>query len=334
MRCRIFILSLLLSLLSSFLFSQDRSDFRFGYTGNINESPVFIAKEKGFFKEEGLKVELIKIEEDKIGSLLNSRSVDAVLINPYFFNNLDSVKLTGAVSSRRVEAVIRSNTSIKVCEDLQGKRIGVEKLNGNEEVSFSLELIRGGLDPLEDVRWVEIEKGKFINELNKGNIDCFLTDDPGILSSVDNKNLMRLYNISYDGSYRFYYPYFLGSNPSFANAEFKKIVILLKALKKASAWIDKNNAGTFEIIKKGNYLSDKIKDGKIFGFFGWNPVSEKEKNRFLNFTLEKVKQNMLPPTFDIKSFEKNHFIGISRNILQEDEVTDYKVSEECCNYPL
>lgn len=326
-------------LLLSFTFSlnilnsTESLTFKIGYTGNINEAPLFIAKEKGFFKSEGLAVDLVKIEESKITDSLTSKIVDSVLVNPYLYKNIDSIKFAGAVNSKKLEAIIKKDSSIKIAADLQGKRIGIEKINGNEQTAFSLELKKADLDPLEDVRWVELGKDKLKKALERGDIDCFLTEDPQILSTVDNKKLIRLYNMSYDGGYRFYYPYFLGFSPVYINSNLKKVLPLIKVLKKASSWAEKNRRETLNILIKGNYLTGNYKNTGIFDNYGWYPVTEKEKNRFLNYTLEQVNLNLLPSSFDIKSFEKKHFAELKRDVLQEDEVTDYKVAEDCCNYP-
>ena len=49
---------------------NDRVKVRVGYIGITCEAPIFCAVEKGFFKEEGLDVELVKCEWSKYKDVL------------------------------------------------------------------------------------------------------------------------------------------------------------------------------------------------------------------------------------------------------------------------
>src|SRR4051812_26072429 len=56
--------------------TNGRKKVRLGYMGLTCEAPIYIAKEKGFFEQEGMDVELIKTEWTQFKDLLNLGKID------------------------------------------------------------------------------------------------------------------------------------------------------------------------------------------------------------------------------------------------------------------
>ena len=102
---------------------------RVGYIGITCEAPIFTAIEKGFFKEEGLEVELVKCEWAKYKDVLALGGYDITHhLVMYFLKPIEQgldVKFTAGIHSGclRVQAPVKGN--IHTVADLRGKRIGV-----------------------------------------------------------------------------------------------------------------------------------------------------------------------------------------------------------------
>src|SRR5437773_479010 len=102
---------------------------RVGYIGLTCEAPIFTAVEKGFFKEEGLEVELVKCEWSKYKDVLALGGFDITHhLVMYFLKPLEQgldVRFTGGIHTGclRVQAGMKS--SIHTVQDLRGKKIGV-----------------------------------------------------------------------------------------------------------------------------------------------------------------------------------------------------------------
>src|SRR6202007_2034714 len=102
---------------------------RVGYIGLTCEAPIFWAVENGFFKDEGLDVELVKCEWSKYKDVLALGGFDIThhlimyLLKP-IEQGLD-VKFTAGIhrGCLRIQAAVDS--TIKTAKDLRGKRIGV-----------------------------------------------------------------------------------------------------------------------------------------------------------------------------------------------------------------
>ena len=98
---------------------------RVGYIGITCEAPIYIAFEKGFFKEEGLEPELVKCEWSKYKDVLALGGYDITHhLVMYFLKPIEQgldVKFTAGIHSGclRVQAGVKGN--IHKIEDLQGK---------------------------------------------------------------------------------------------------------------------------------------------------------------------------------------------------------------------
>src|SRR2546430_3680978 len=102
---------------------------RVGYIGITCEAPIFVAVENGFFKEEGLDVELVKCEWSKYKDVLALGGYDITHhLVMYFLKPIEQgldVKFTGGIHTGclRVQAGTKGN--IRTVKDLKGKRVGV-----------------------------------------------------------------------------------------------------------------------------------------------------------------------------------------------------------------
>src|SRR5438552_10284037 len=102
---------------------------RVGYIGLTCEAPIFTAVEKGFFKEEGLDVELVRCQWATYKDALALGRFDVTHhLVMYFLKPIEQgldVKFTGGIhrGCLRVQAAAKGN--ILTVADLKGKTIGV-----------------------------------------------------------------------------------------------------------------------------------------------------------------------------------------------------------------
>ena len=115
------------------------------YRGSTCEAPVFVAYEKGFFRDEGLDVTLIKQAFDQQKTSLDSGQIDAAQANYAWFRPIEQglqLKITGGLHTGCVSLVTPGDSSIKTLADLKGKAVGVDAIGGTPQIALTAKLKR------------------------------------------------------------------------------------------------------------------------------------------------------------------------------------------------
>src|SRR5437763_2919947 len=103
---------------------------RVGYIGLTCEAPIFTAVEKGFFKEEGLEVSLVKCEWSNYKDVLALGGFDITHhLVMYFLKPIEQgldVKFTGGIHRGCLRVQSAKNGNVNSINVLRGKRIGVQ----------------------------------------------------------------------------------------------------------------------------------------------------------------------------------------------------------------
>jgi NitT/TauT family transport system substrate-binding protein len=156
------------------------------YLGLTCEGPIFSAYEKGFFKEEGLDVELVRTDWNGLREGLGLGRFDAnhtlimYLLKP-LEQGLD-VKITGGIHTGCLRLQAGAKTNIKTVADLRGKRIGVPTHIGSPPYLFASRVLAAhGIDPRpgsKQVEWVAIKPDVLGLAVDKGEVDAVATTDP------------------------------------------------------------------------------------------------------------------------------------------------------------
>lgn len=107
---------------------------RVGYFGNTCEAGVYAAYEKGFFKEEGLDVELIKGDANTLKDGLATNKIDVTdgLLNQWLkpIEQGLNVKFTAGIHTGCIQVLVPTDSAIASFKELKGKTIGVPALGG------------------------------------------------------------------------------------------------------------------------------------------------------------------------------------------------------------
>jgi NitT/TauT family transport system substrate-binding protein len=155
------------------------------YLGLTCEAPIFVAYEKGFFKDEGLDVELVKTDWDGLREGLGLGKFDAnhtlvlFLLKP-IEQGLD-VKITGGIHTGCLRIQAGAKTDIHKLADLRGKKIGVPNNMGSPPCLFATRVLASnGFDTKkkEDVDWVVLPPEGMGLAVKNGTVDAVATAEP------------------------------------------------------------------------------------------------------------------------------------------------------------
>ncbi len=160
---------------------------RIGYLPLVMSLPTFVAAEKGFFAQEGLKVELVRFQSGTtvIDALVAGR-IDAncgSAITGHWFaeqNVTGRFKIfyvygTDSLVDNTFVVVVKKDSPIKDMKDLKGKKVA--HFPGATSLALAKAIIRTQIDP-EGVTFTEVPPPNIVPALAAGQIDAFFTPEP------------------------------------------------------------------------------------------------------------------------------------------------------------
>lgn len=195
---RLFIALLLLVSMTRLCLATDLPKLRVGYVPEPAHGLYFVAKEKGYFKEAGVDVELFQfgsaiegIAALKAGKLdVGTFGTTAPLLyitKGSEFSFIGGMMIGGQAIITRPEKL--SELSGKDLRVYRGKKIGLVKLSTGDVV-FKGALRRAGIDYKKDIKFVELGSAAAVVEaVKKGAVDAGLVWPPHFSLAEKNSGL-------------------------------------------------------------------------------------------------------------------------------------------------
>jgi NitT/TauT family transport system substrate-binding protein len=183
--------------------SMAQDEVKIGYLTLVMSLPTFVALEKGFFQEQGLKVVNTPFES---GTLI----VDALVAGRIDVNAGSAIighwmveqNLPGAFKifiiyhapAKDVSFVlmVAKDSPMKEMKDLKGKRVAT--FPGITSLSLAKAVLRPHFDPNKEVTLIEIPPGNIVQALAAGQIDAYFTPEPfGMMAEAQGvgRNLVK-----------------------------------------------------------------------------------------------------------------------------------------------
>lgn len=157
--------------------------------------PIYVAKENGYFKDEGLDVELITFKDGpvELQSALNGEidfavlSTEPVLIA--YDKGLKSKILMSTLKNKPF--MIVANKSITDIKQLKGKKVAAGTPGSSPYAFVSSILKKNGLEPNKDVTLVNMDYGASLTALDNNQIQATFLDSTRInQSDLNNINVL------------------------------------------------------------------------------------------------------------------------------------------------
>ena len=150
----------------------------------VSMAPMWIAKEAGFFKKQGLDVKLVFIPSGPIGTTaILAGEADVGIIGGFapiraIVGGAKNLVMIGQ-SKNRITGAIVGKKEIGSVQDLRGKRLGIDRIGSNPDMFSQAALARFQIDPLKDLNYVQLGSiGQGIPALKAGTIDAVTTSAP------------------------------------------------------------------------------------------------------------------------------------------------------------
>ena len=179
--CCALLISLALPLISAPAWGADR--VRFALPGNsMGYLPLIVAIHRGFFKEEGIDLELIRI--------VPTLAHNALLLNEIQYHGLADSGLRLAARGAPLKAIfygadrpmyyLVGKKDIRTVAELKGKKIGVSTFGGTSDLSARLLLQQHGIDEKNAVLLQFGSESTRVGALKAGAADAIIVPVPAV----------------------------------------------------------------------------------------------------------------------------------------------------------
>jgi NitT/TauT family transport system substrate-binding protein len=297
---------------------------RVGYIGITCEAPIFSAVENGFFKEEGLEVELVKCEWSKYKDVLALGGFDMTHhLVMYFLKPLEQgldVKFTAGIHRGCLRIQAAANGNVRTVQDLRGKRIGVPGM-GTPPFIFAHRVLHAhGIDASREITWRVFPAGELGLALDKGEVDAVADSEPiGTLLLTEGK-VRNVADQASDPPYKDEYCCAVVVNGQFLAHHPKAAAAATRALLKGAKWVEANPAAAARLSVEKKYLaSNPDLNALALSHLRYVPSVSGAEAAVNSAAAEMKLAGMLNPTTDVTELAKRAFVhldGVSDEWLQ------------------
>jgi NitT/TauT family transport system substrate-binding protein len=307
---------------------QASNKIRVGYIGLTCEAPIFTAVEKGFFKEEGLEVEMVKCEWSKYKDVLALGGFDITHhLIMYFLKPLEQgldVRFTGGIHRGCLRLQAGTKGNIRSIKDMKGKRIGVPGMGTPPFIFSSRVLGANGIDATKDVTWIVYPAGELGLALDKGDVDAVATSEPIGSMLIAQGKVRNIADQAEDKPYSDEYCCAVIANGKFLKANPKATAAATRALLKAAKWVETNPAAAARLSVEGKYLASTVEQNAVaISHLRYVPSVSGAETAVKLASAEMKIANMLSPSTDPDSLAKQAFVkldGVTDEWLQNLQV--------------
>src|SRR3989442_4876989 len=288
---------------------------RVGYIGITCEAPIFMAVEKGFFKEEGLDPSLVKCEWANYKDVLALGGFDVTHhLVMYFLKPIEQgldVKFTGGIHRGCLRVQATANGNIRTVKDLKGKRIGVPGMGTPPFIFANRVLGANGIDPSKEITWLVYPAGELGLAIDKGEVDAVADSEPiGSLLIAQGK-VRNIADQAADFPYRDEYCCAVLVNGKFLARNPKASAAATRALLKAAKWVETNPAAAAKLSVEGKYLASTT-DQNTFAIshLRYIPSVSGAQTAVKLAAVEMKKAGMLSPSTDVEALAARAFVHL------------------------
>jgi NitT/TauT family transport system substrate-binding protein len=214
---------------------------------NMSFLPSAVALKKGFFKDEGVDVEIIRMNVPNIITALVTGDISYTLI----FGSVVRGALRG-MPMRALASLLDGSTHALVArpdyksgKELKGKTVGIGNFGGTDEVAGRMMLRSFGLDTDKDLKFIALGPDRArLAALKEGLVDVAVIAPPGdaLGRQMGFNVLLRAYEV-------FSFPFIgIGANLKTIKDKPDEVKKVVKAMVRANRFIREDKEGAVRIL--------------------------------------------------------------------------------------
>lgn len=233
-----------------------------GVVGGLCAAPFYIAIEKGYFEEEGLKWREVKVETGQGIQLLTTGQIDvthnllATLIQP-IANGLE-VKIPLGIHTGCIKVLVPVESTIKNPAGLKGKRIGTSGMAASATVITQRYLAELGIGVSANnlqVEWVIYNSSDLPLALERGQVDAIALSDPQAAIIENSGKARAIINSATDAYLKDEFCCVVTARAETVKKHPEAVAKFVRAVQKASKFVQEHPDETASLIVEKKYVA-------------------------------------------------------------------------------
>lgn len=248
--------------------STEGNTIKVGAIPVIDFAPLYVAKQQGFFKEQGItvKVQFLQNAAAIVPAVMNGQIQVGTTANvPFLTATAKGLPLRAVAPSANTNTspatdysglFVAKNSSIQSPSDLEGKKVAVNALNAVLELATSISVRKDGGDPSK-VQYVSMPFSSMANALKQGTVDAVSVVEPfyQIMKDSGARLIDNIYTSAFPEkstlAFFFASQQFLSNNPELA-AKF------VTALRKAGEYAAEHPEAVRDALRQNLKIDPKL----------------------------------------------------------------------------
>jgi NitT/TauT family transport system substrate-binding protein len=288
---------------------------KIGYSGGACEAFLFSAYEKGLFKEEGLDVELVKVDFETLKESLATGKVDASSgmvmkwVKP-FEQGVDAVFISG-IHTGCLQLLVKPNSDIKNIADLKGKVIANNGMGDGPMILASRALAHAGLDYKKDVQWKAYPAVELEGVLERGEADAITLSDPIAELIVVKGKAVPLLNSAHDMPYHDEYCCMATISGKLLREDPATAAAITRGMMKGAQWVQDHQDEAAKLIIDKKYIPGNVElVAKLLKSYNYIPSVDGGEKAVDNAVREMKAIGVLDPNTDAEQLKKKIFVRL------------------------
>ncbi|MDR1955607.1 MAG: ABC transporter substrate-binding protein [Treponema sp.] len=289
-----------------------------GIPGGLCSAPSFIAREKGYYEEEGLQYEEIKIDTSQTAQLLTTGQIDvaynllATLIQP-LANGLD-IKITLGLHTGCIKVLVSPDSPIRTPADLKGKRIGTSSMNASGTVitqRYLAELGIGVTTENLEVEWVIYQSSDLPLALERGQVDAIAINDPAAYIVESEGKGRVIINSATDDYLKDEYCCVLVASSPIAKRYPELVAKFNRAIQKAARYVQENPDETARLMAEKQYVAgDPAVNAAILKTYSYRASVSEALTAISRNARDLQRINLVDKSVDVEALTRNTFLAL------------------------
>ncbi|MDR2589304.1 MAG: ABC transporter substrate-binding protein, partial [Spirochaetales bacterium] len=264
----------------------------------------------GFYKNEGLNVEIVKVESEK--EALVTGKIDAAggfmaSWLPAISNGVEFAFTTG-IHTGCGSVVVLADSGIKTFADRKGKTIAVSGGFGSGVHNYGMRaVIHEGLHP-KDFNWINFDASLGLDVLKKGHADILVGADQMLQRWIKSGSVVRIHSNTFDADFRDEPCCVFGISNDFIAKNPVSAQKLTRAVYRAALWLDANDKNKYEAcryLRENNFINvDDDYAVELMKMWKFGVSNEQCEICLDNSIIEYVKAGIIGSNVDIANLRK------------------------------